>query len=194
MTTDVIPMNITSMNTVPVITGNVLQMVPCSIPVKRITTSTAKSSKKTVSSSSYDMRTQPTPKKVTQCTSGRKCTKVDYSQFELTDNPPIPPKKKRAIDLKRKPSASRIAAEKYKTKPANTRHPIRKAQSMLTPVTMVTTSAAHPPAIPSTSHTITMPATQQETSDVLNQLSTMDIVPDDDPDYDTILPITPQLP
>ena len=84
-----------------------------------------------------------------------------------------------------------IAAEKYKTKPANTPWPIRKAQSVCTPAT---TSATQPPAIPSTSRTITTPATQQETTDMLKQLSTMDTVPDDDPDDDIVLPIAPQLP
>ena len=39
-----------------------------------------------------------------------------------------------------------------------------------------------------------MLATQQETSDVLKQLASMDNVPEDDPNDDTILPITPQVP
>ena len=48
-------------------------------------------------------------------------------------------------------------------------------------------------AIASTSRTLTTPATQQETADVLKQLSTMDDIPDDDPDDDTTIPIAPQL-
>ena len=62
---------------------------------------------RTSCSSTYDMRTHPILKKVTQRTSGRKRTKVDYSQFDVAmDDPPSPPKKKCTVDLKRKPSAT----------------------------------------------------------------------------------------
>ena len=131
-TTAVIPKNVATVSNVSVITGNVLKTVPCSVPVMRITNpvkktsgSRDKSTKVTSHNSVYDMRTRPAPKKVTQRTSGRKYTKVDYSQFDLTsDDPPSPPKKKRSVDLKHKPSATRIAAEKFKTKPSNTPRPI----------------------------------------------------------------------
>ena len=48
-------------------------------------------------------------------TSARKRTIINYRKFleEYADEPPSPPKKKKEIDLKRKPSKTRIAAEKY---------------------------------------------------------------------------------
>ena len=67
----------------------------------------------------YDMHAQPALKKVTHCTSGRGQPVLDYSQFELDNDPPSPAKKRRHVDLKRKASAARIAAEKLKTKPLN---------------------------------------------------------------------------
>ena len=48
-------------------------------------------------------------------------------------------------------------------------------------------------AIASTSRTLTTPATQQETTDVLKQLSNMDNILDDNPDDDITIPIAPQL-
>ena len=181
----VIPKNAVTASDVSVITGNVLKTVPCSVPVKRIVSSTDRPTKKSTRSSVYDMHTRPTPKKVTQCTSGRKRAKVDYSQFELgIDDPPSPPKRKRTVDLKRKPSATGIATEKFKTKPSNTPQPIRKASSVHVPVTMSVTSPKQMGATASTSHTLTTPATQQETTDD---------IPDVDPDDDTMLPIAPQL-
>ena len=135
-----------------------------------------------------------TPKKVTQCTSGRKRTKVDYSQFDFApDDPPSPPKKKHTVDLKRKPSATRIAAGKFKNKPSNTPRPVRHRSSVSVPATMTVTVPKVTSAIASTSHTLTTPATQEETADVLKQLSTMDNIPDDDHDDDTTIPIAPQL-
>ena len=85
--------------------------------------------------SGYDMCSRPPPQKVTHRTSGRKRNKVDYSQFDLADDPPTPPKRKCTVDLKRKPSAGRIAAEKYKTKPANTPRPVRKSSLVCVPTT-----------------------------------------------------------
>ena len=115
-TTVVIPKNVVTPLNLPVITENALKTVPCSVSVKRIAGSTAKSTKRTTCSSTYDMRTRPNPKKVTQRTSGRKRTKVDYSQFDVaTDDPPSQPKKKRTVDLKRKPSATRLLQEISKT-------------------------------------------------------------------------------
>ena len=109
-------------------------------PVKKITSSKDGCTKRTSRSSVYNMHTHPTPKKVTQCTSDRKCVKVDYSQFDLTsDNPPSPPKKKRTVDLKHKPSATQIAAEKFKTKPSNTLQPVRQQSTVSAPVTTTVT-------------------------------------------------------
>ena len=193
--TVVIPKNVATPLNMSVITGNALKTVPCRVPVKRIVSSANKPTKRTTCSSAYDMRTRPTPKKVTQRTSGRKRTKVDYSQFDLTtDDPPSPPKKKkRTVDLKRKPSATRIAAGKYKNKPSNTPRPVRRRSSVNAPATTTVTAPKETSAIASTSRTLTTPATQQETADVLKQLSTMDDIPDDDQDDDTTIPIAPQL-
>ena len=52
-------------------------------------------------------------------TSSRPHTVINYKQFleEYADAPsPSPPKKKREVDLKHKPSKQRIAADKYKSK------------------------------------------------------------------------------
>ena len=183
---------VTSLN-VPVITENALKTVPCSVSVKRIASSTAKSAKRTTCSSTYGMRTRPIPKKVTQCTSGRKHTKVDYSQFDVAmDDPPSPPKKKRTVDLKRKPSATRIAARNFKNKPSTTPRPVRQRSSVSALATTTVTIPQVSSAIDSITRTLTTPATQQETADVLKQLSAMDDIPDDDQDGDTTLPIAPQ--
>ena len=200
-TTAVIPKNIATASTSSVITGNVPKTVPCIVPVKRVTDpvkktsgSRDKSTQATPHSLVYDMHTRPAPKKVTQHTSGRKRTKVDYSQFDLTsDDPPSPPKKKRSVDLKRRPSASRIAADKFRTKPSNTPLPTRMRSAVSTLVTTIGTTSKQPRAIASTSRTLTTPATQQKTADVLKQLSNMDNIPDDNPNDDTILLIVPQL-
>ena len=118
-TTDVITEKVAgTMN--PVVTGNVKHTVPCSVTVKQIMSGTINPSKCVQGRSGYDMRNHPPPQKVTQHTSGRKQNKVDYAQFDLTDDPPTPKKRKCKVDSKRKLSARRIAAEKYKTKPANT--------------------------------------------------------------------------
>ena len=82
MSMDVITKNIVAAGTMkPVIIGNVQHTVPCSVTVKRITSSTTTPSKSVLGRSGYDMRNCSPPKKVTQCTSGRKRNKVDYSQY-----------------------------------------------------------------------------------------------------------------
>ena len=93
MSTDVITENAAG-TMEPVITRNVQHTVPCSVTVKRIKSSTTTPSKCVLGKSGYDMRNRPPPKKVTQCTSGRKRNKVDYSWYKLTDDPPTPPKMK----------------------------------------------------------------------------------------------------
>ena len=170
-TTVVIPKNAVTPSNISVITGNALKTVPCSVSVKRIASSAAKPAERTTCSSAYDMHTRPTPKKVTQCTSGRKHAKVDYSQFDVAmDDPPSPPKKKRTVDLKRKPSATRIAAGKFKNKPSNTPRLVRQRSSVSAPAMMTVTTPKVSSAIASSTHTLTTPATQQETADVLKQL------------------------
>ena len=161
MTMDVITENVVASGTkMPVITGNVQHTVPCSVSVKRITSSRTTPSKSLLGRSGYDMHNHPPPRKVTQRTSGRKCTKVDYSQYELADDPPTPPKQKRMMDLKRKPSANRIAAEKYRTKPANTPQLIMKPLSVRVLVTTSGDTSTQQSAVASTSRTITTPATK----------------------------------
>ena len=178
--TDVITENVSGTMD-PVITGNVTPTAPCKVRVTRITSITTNPKRCAQGNSGYDMRSRPPPQKVTHRTSGRKRKKVDYSQYDLTDDPPTPPKRKRKLDLKRKPSAGRIAAEKYKTKPANTPRPVRKPVPVHVPTTTSINTDPHPTAVASTSKTLTTPATQEETISVLQELASMDIVPDDDP-------------
>ena len=203
-TTVVIPKNVVTASNVPVITGNVLKTVPCSVSVKRIrntkdqvnkvSSSKDGSTKRTSHSSSYNMCTLPPPKKVTQCTSGRKRVKVDYSQFDDTsDDAPSPTKKKRTVDLKRKPSATWIAAEKFRTKPANTPRSLRKRSTASAPITTTAAPSKQTTATACTSRTLTTPATKQETADLLKQLSNMDDIPDDDPNDDMTIAIMPQV-
>ena len=64
---------------------------------------------------------------------------------------------------------------------------------MSAPATTTVTTPQVSSATASNTCTLTTPATQQETADVLKQLSTMDDIPDDDQDDDTTLPIAPQL-
>ena len=85
--TVIIPKNVATTSNVPVINGNVLKTVPCSVPVKRkrktknqVKKDTGSKDVSTTSISgslSYDLRPRPPPKKVTQRTSGRKRVKVD---------------------------------------------------------------------------------------------------------------------
>ena len=72
----------------------------------------------------YSMRARQTHKKVTHRTSGCKRLAVDYSQYDTSTDPPSPPKQRRKVDLKRKPSKTRIAAGKYKTKPLRGPRPV----------------------------------------------------------------------
>ena len=131
-------------------------------------------------------------------TSTRKRTVIDYKKFleEFADIPPSPPKRRKEVDLKRKPSRSRIAAEKYRksgfsTKPTNTPKPVchRRSADMpqQTPIPSTSTametdvSVAQQTPIPSTStavetdvsvphKTITTPATTHETQDAIDAL------------------------
>ena len=124
---------------------------------------TSEATSTVVSTHGYTMRMCQPPKKVTHRTSGRKRVQVDYTQFDI-DEPSSPPKKQRKVDLKRRPSKTRIAAEKYKTKLLGEPRPVRKkagvpkSTSTTTPVTMT-------PIIvqPTTSWTVTVAATEDET-------------------------------
>ena len=121
-TSDVIPQNVSVFN-------------PCSVAVRRIPTPqkvTSTSTASTLKAPGYDMCARPTPKKTTHRTSGRKHPKVDYLQYDASEDLPSPPRKRRSVDLKRHLSVGRIAAEKYKTKPLNLPRPVRKGCTVTT--------------------------------------------------------------
>ena len=112
----------------------------------------------------------PTPR-----TSARKRTVIDYKKFleEFADLPPSPPKRKREVDLKRRPSKSRMAAEKYRktdftTKPLNVPKPMRRRDS--TPKSTPSTSTNINKNVSTKQETITKPATTQETEDAIEAL------------------------
>ena len=138
----------------------------------------------------------PTPR-----TSARKRTVIDYKKFleEFADLPPSPPKRKREVDLKRRPSKSRMAAEKYRksdftTKPSNVPKPVRRRDS--TPKNTPGTSTNINKNVSTKQETITKPATTQETEDVIEALlllGTMGMPPpsseNDGADNEALMPI-----
>ena len=166
-----------------------------STTVKDQTSSTADPS---VSSNKagYSMRASQTPKKVTDCTSGRKRLAVDYSQYDTSTDAPSPPKRRRKVDLKRKPSKTRIAAGKYRTKPLGGPRLVRRTATHSppgsTPNPVTTTDGTKP----STSGTITVAATAEETQtgiEALLSLGTDLPVPNTDLDENAALvPLAPQ--
>ena len=115
----------------------------------------------------YSMRARQTPKKVTHRTSGRKQPAVDYSQYDTSTDPPSPPKRCRKVDLKRKPSKTCIAAGKYKTKPLGGPRPVRKKDTHSPPASTPNPVKTTDGTKPSTSSTITMATTAEETQMVL---------------------------
>ena len=166
-----------------------------STTVKDQTSSTADPS---VSSNKagYSMRACQTPKKVTHHTSGRKRLAVDNSQYDTCTDPPSPPKQRRKVDLKRKPSKTRIAAGKYKTKPLGGPRPVRRTAThsppARTPNPVTTTDGTKP----STSGTITVAATAEETQTAIEALLSLGTdlpVPNTDLDKNaTLVPLAPQ--
>ena len=112
-------------------------------------------------------------------TSARKRTIIDYRKFleEYADEPPSPPKKKKEIDLKRKPSKTKIAAEKYSrskffTKPTHLPRPVQRRNAKAdNPVASGSMEGQIKKARSTTnSKTITVPATSRETQDAINAL------------------------
>ena len=154
----------------------------CTVRVERLSKETFKEQtsrptepRASASKSEYSMRARQTPKKVTHHTSGCKQPVVDYSQYDTSTDPPSPSKWRRKIDLKRKPSKTRIAAEKYKTKPLGGPRPVRKKDTYSPPVSTPNPVTTTDDAKPSTSGTITVAATAEETQtaiDVLLSLGT----------------------
>ena len=113
-------------------------------------------------------------------TSARKRTIIDYKKFleEYADEPPSPPKKKKKeIDLKRKPSKTRIAAEKYSrskffTKPTYLPRPVHSKKTKAdSPVASGSMEGQTKRANSTTDfETITVPATSRETQDAIEAL------------------------
>ena len=105
---------------------------------------------------------------------------INYRQFfeEYTDAPPTLPRKKCEVDLKRKPSKQRIAADKFRskftTKPTHLPRPVRNKNTKKDP------EAAPKPTVdpqPSTSDTsapkskaVLTPATSTETREAIEAL------------------------
>ena len=159
---------------------------------------TSKSADRSVSASKsgYSMRVCQTLKKVTHCTSGCKRPVVDYSQYDTSTDPPSPPKWHRKVDLKRRPSKTRIAAEKYKTKPLGGPRPVRRKDTHSPPASTSNPVTTTDGTKPSTSGTITVAATAEETRtaiDALLSLSTDLPVPNTDfAENAALVPLAPQ--
>ena len=147
----VIPWNTDPQSVIPV---NVVdsagknQLMRCTVSVERLSEHTSTTVKEQTSISAdpsvsaskagYSMRVRQTPKKVTHRTSGHKRLAVDYTQYDTSTDPPSPPKWRRKVDLKRKPSKTRMAAEKYKTKPLGGPRTVRNKDTHSPPVTTPT--------------------------------------------------------
>ena len=192
----VIPKNVQQEKTPAVIPQNVPVINPCKVSIERLPASRDAGTSKTLTTPktvSYDMHVRPPPKKVTHQMPGRKRSQVDYSQYNVTDNSPSPPKKKRRVDLKRRLSVGRIAVEKYKTKPPNLPRLVRRRKPT-TPNTPVTTSTETQPVVASTSSvkgTVMKPAMQKETDEVINQLLDIDMHPEDNVNNEYDVPLAP---
>ena len=192
----IIPKNVPQDKAPVIIPQNVPVINPCKVTIERLPTSKDAGTSRTSTmprAVTYDMRVQPTPKKVTHRTSGRKRPQVDYSQYNVTDDPPSPPKKKRRVDLKRQPSAGRIAVEKYRTKPLNLPQLVRR-RGPTTPNTPVTMSIVTQPVKASTSSgkgTVMKLATQRETDGVINQLLNIDMHQEENEEGEYDVPLTP---
>ena len=122
-------------------------------------------------------------------------------QFVTSTDPPSPPKKRRKFDLKRRLSRTRIAAERYKTKPLGGPRPVsnRSTQSQSTasipvanPITM--TEDTHP----GMSGIVTVAATEEEMQTAIEVLLTLgaDILAADAEidENAALVPLAPQAP
>ena len=141
-------------------------------------------------------------------TSARKQTIIDYKKFleEYADEPPSPPKKKREVDLKRKPSKTRITAEKYSrskffTKPMHLPRPVhrRKAKADSPVASGSMEGQTKNVNITTDSETTTVPATSCETQDVIDALLLLGYPPEESvpglEDNEVLMPIgRPQQP
>ena len=143
-------------------------------------------------------------------TSSRPRTVINYKQFleEYADAPPSPPRKKHEVDLKRKPSKQRIAADKFRSKfvmkPMHLPRPVRnktskkdsEAQSKPTVDPQPSTSDTPAPK----SNTVLTPATSTKTKEaieallMLGDMPTMENNPLPDDDNAFLVPITGVVP
>ena len=112
-------------------------------------------------------------------TSARKQTIIDYKKFleEFADEPPSPQKKKKEVDLKRKPSKTRIVAEKYSrskffTKPTHLPRPVRRRKTKTDSPVASGSKEGQTKNVNTTtdSETTTVPATSRETQDAIEAL------------------------
>ena len=95
----------------------------------------------------------------------------------MQTNLPLLQKKKKEIDLKQKPSKTRIAAEKYSrskffTKPTHLPRPVHRKKTKADSPVALGSMEGHTKKANSTadSETITVPATSCETQDVIDAL------------------------
>ena len=145
-----------------------IPLVRCDFDTIKTTVESWEESAKLVNSQNKQYSNNPTPSADSVLpatrTSARKRTVVNYKDFleEFADLPPSPPKRKREVDLKRRPSKSRMAAEKYRksdfaNKPLNVPKPVRR-------------KASTPKSTPGTSTNISINvSSKQETITILQQ-------------------------
>ena len=113
-------------------------------------------------------------------TSSHPRTVINYKQFleEYADAPPTPPRKKRDIDLKCKPSKQQIAADKFRskfvTKPTYLPRLVRNKTAKKNPEAITTPTADAQPSTSdkpaSKSKTLLTPATSAETQEAIEAL------------------------
>ena len=138
------------------------------------------------------------PNQTESQTSTRPKTVIDYRKFleDYIDEPPSPLKKKKAVDLKRKPSKTRIAASKYSRSKQRSKLPripgsIRKGNRSNPPTTTLATDDEVTTATPQVTSTI--PATSQETQEAIEALLLLGKPPEqahlDEDDNANLMPI-----
>ena len=124
---------------------------------------------------------------------------------EYADAPPTPPRKKREIDLKHKPSKQRIAAGKFRskfiTKPTHLPRPVRNKPAKKNPDAISTPTADPQPSTSdmpaSKSKTLLTPATSAETQEAIEALLMLGDMPtlENNPnDNASLVPITGAAP
>ena len=166
---------------------------------KEATNKSSQDVKLTDSKHGYVKRSRLPPKKVTHWTSGQKRPQVDYTQFDTNTEPHSPPKKRRKVDLKRRPSRTCMAAEKYKTKPLAGPRPVcNKLSQSSSSVPLVNLATMTEATHPSTSGIITMTATEEEMQTAIEALLSLGSdMPAADAEIDenaSLIPLAPQVP